>query len=92
MAALTEANATVFREGAEVLKYSTAPIVMRFTLSSSSDTYVHPVGVSAWSIIPTPTGTTDLMYVSYAASTRTFTFSAVTGTSRTVDLIIWPSK
>ena len=92
MAALTSSNATVFREGAEVGKFSTTPVVMRFTLSSSSDTYQHPVGVKAWACIPTPTGTTDLQLVSYAASTRTFTISSVTGTSRTIDLIIWPER
>ena len=85
MAAIT-ATSTI-TEGASVLKFSGAPQSILLTAVDASDTYVHPVGVSAWAITDTTTGAFN---VSYAPSTRTFTIVQVGG--GTFKLLIWPAK
>lgn len=88
MAALTPSS--IVTHGADVNEFSSGtPMRVNLTLSSNSDTYTHPTGVKAWAAIGDPT---DLHNITFAPNTRVFTIVSVTGTARSVSLIIWPAK
>lgn len=91
MAALTiPTNGSITLSGSEVNKYGQGvPAVVTLTLASATDTYTHPVGVSAWAMVGDPT---DLHNVTFAPNTRVFSIVSVSGTARTLTLLIWQAK
>lgn len=86
MAALTATSVT--SEGANVTKFTNAPLAITLTPQSASDTYTHPSGVAAWAITDQ---VSDAIIVTFAPSTRTFTIGSASQ-SGTFKLLIWGSK
>lgn len=86
MAAITADQ--VVSEGSLVSAFEGIPQRVKLTTQSTSDTYQHPVGVSAWAIKP---GVADTFSVTYSSSTRTFTITSAAG-GDVLYFFIWPTK